>query len=125
MNRRSLFSHVLYLVFFHCFELSADAHQGAISAAWRFITDPAIGLGLPTERLRVSVLDGDAATAAIWAKVRRLRHWFSTGFSFSSTNKKRSIFRGSSESDIFTVFTNNLEVLVIGANYVSPLLGRI
>jgi hypothetical protein len=44
-------------------------HQGAIAAAWRFITDPAIGLGLPIERLRVSVLEGDTATAAIWAKV--------------------------------------------------------
>jgi hypothetical protein len=43
--------------------------QGAIAAAWRFITDPAIGLGLPIERLRVSVLEGDTATAAIWAKV--------------------------------------------------------
>jgi alanyl-tRNA synthetase len=43
--------------------------ETAIAAAWKFVTNEQVGLGIPQNKLRVSVLQGDVATAALWRKL--------------------------------------------------------
>jgi alanyl-tRNA synthetase len=44
----------------------------AIAAAWQFVTSASHGLAIPRDSLRVSVLQGDEATARLWRQIAGL-----------------------------------------------------